>query len=41
MEGRFATSAATSLYVIVVSILLRDHKRWGAIGFSFVFTKNC
>jgi hypothetical protein len=41
MEGRFATSATLSFYVIVVSILLWDCTRWGAIRFSLVIAKNC
>jgi len=41
MEGGFATSAATSSYVMIVSILTWDLTRRGAIRLSFVFAKNC
>jgi len=42
IDGGFAISAATSSYVIKVSILFRGctHTR-GAIRVSFVFAKNC
>jgi hypothetical protein len=40
MEGGFATSAATSSYVIIVSILTWDCTRRGAIHLSCVFAKN-
>jgi hypothetical protein len=41
MEGGFATSAATSSYVIIVSILAWDRTCRGVIRFSFVFAKYC
>ena len=40
-EGGFATSAATSLYEINVSILTWDRTHRGAIRLSFVLAKNC
>jgi hypothetical protein len=41
MEDRFATSAATSSYVMIVYILTWDCTGSGAIHLLFVFAKNC
>jgi hypothetical protein len=41
IKGGSATSAATSLYVIKVSILLRSRTHRGASRFSFAKAKNC
>jgi hypothetical protein len=41
IDGGFATSTATSSYVIRVSIWVWDCTRRGAIRESFVLAKNC
>jgi hypothetical protein len=41
IDGGFATSAATSSYVIRVSILVWDCTHRGAIRESFVLARNC
>ncbi len=41
IDGGFAMSAATSSYVIRVSILVWDRTHRGAICESFVLAKNC
>jgi hypothetical protein len=41
IDGRFGMSAATSLYLIRVSILVWDCTHRGAIRESFVLAKNC
>ncbi len=40
-KGGFAISAATSLYVIKLSILFWGCTHRGVICVSFAFTKNC
>ncbi len=41
IDGGFATSAATSSYVMRVSILVWDRMHRGVIRESFVLAKNC